>query len=65
MSQKTNKSVAKRIKVTKNGKLKVRAKGRCHYNAKESNSTKMAKKTMDDVKIKPKILSRELPHAKL
>lgn len=64
MSQKTNKSLAKRIKVTKNGKLKVRAKGRCHYNAKESNSTKMAKKTMDDINLKAKVLNRELPHSK-
>jgi len=64
MSQKTNKSLTKRIKITKNGKLKDRAKGHCHYNAKESNSTKMAKKGMQDIAIKAKDLQANLPHAK-
>ena len=41
---KTNKSFTKRLKLTKNGKIKRRASGHGHFNAKESNSSKMAKK---------------------
>ena len=35
---KTNKSYAKRIKVTKNGKVVARRPGQSHFNAKESGS---------------------------
>ena len=41
---KTNKSLTKRLKLTKNGKVKRRASGRNHFNDKEGNSAKMAKK---------------------
>lgn len=41
---KTNKSYTKRIRVTKNKKLVVRKSGQNHFNAKESNRTKGAKK---------------------
>jgi len=41
---KTNKSYAKRVKVTKSGKVLVRRPGINHFNAKESRSTQMAKK---------------------
>jgi len=61
MSLKTNKSFAKRVKVTKNGKLKTLAKGRCHYNQKESNSTKMAKKKDSTITLSAKVRSRVLP----
>jgi len=40
---KTNKSFAKRIKVTKNGKLTTRRPGQNHFNAKESRRAQMAK----------------------
>ena len=58
---KTNKSFAKRVKVTKNGKLKTLAKGRCHFNMRESNSAKMAKKKDGTINVKKKVLSRVLP----
>ena len=64
MSQKTNKSLAKRIKITKNGKLKVRAKGQNHYNARENNAAKMAKKKMGDINLSNKTIATELPHSK-
>lgn len=64
MSSKTNKSLMKRIKITKNGKLKVRAKGRCHYNSRENNSAKMAKKKMGDIKLTNKVISQEIPHSR-
>lgn len=41
---KTNKSYAKRIKVTKNGKLVTRKIGQNHFNAKNSSSTTMGKR---------------------
>lgn len=41
---KTNKSYTKRIRVTKNGKLVVRAKGQNHFNAKASGSKRAAKR---------------------
>ncbi len=63
MSSKTNKSLTKRIKITKNGKLKVRAKGHCHYNARENNSAKMAKKKMGDIKLSAKTIQQEIPHS--
>ena len=43
MSIKTNKSFAKRIKVTKRGKLLVRKTGQNHFNAKENSAQKGAK----------------------
>lgn len=43
MGAKTNKSYAKRIKVTKTGKLLTRHSGQNHFNSKESHSTKAAK----------------------
>lgn len=42
---KTNKSFAKRVKVTKNGKVLVRKAGINHFNAKESRSAQLKKKS--------------------
>jgi len=41
-SNKTNKSFAKRIKVTRRGKLVARKPGKNHFNAKEGRSLQMA-----------------------
>lgn len=38
---KTNKSFAKRIKITRRGKLVARRPGQNHFNAKERRSTQM------------------------
>ena len=43
MSAKTNKSYAKRLKVTKSGKLIARKSGQSHFNAKERRADKSAK----------------------
>ena len=40
---KTNKSFAKRLKVSKNGKISRRGIGHCHFNAKESGRSQMGK----------------------
>jgi ribosomal protein L35 len=42
---KTNKSFAKRIKVTRNGKVLVRRTGQNHFNAKESGRSQIKKGT--------------------
>ena len=43
MAMKTNKSYAKRLKVTKSGKILARKTGLNHFNAKERHSAKAAK----------------------
>jgi ribosomal protein L35 len=58
---KTNKSFTKRLKLTKNGKVKRRASGHGHFNAKESNSTKMEKKKTLDFVLKNKVKATFLP----
>lgn len=58
---KTNKSYLKRIRVTKNGKLVVRAKGQNHFNAKESGSTKSAKRRSKTISISMRARRRFLP----
>ena len=58
---KTNKSFAKRLRVTKNGKIVSRAKGQSHYNAKEKNSTKNSKGRSALVVMSPHDRARFLP----
>ena len=41
---KTNKSLTKRVRFTKNGKMLVRRSGQNHFNAKESRSTQLNNK---------------------
>ena len=45
--RKTVKSFAKRLKVTKNGKILSRAPGQNHFNAKERTRTSTSKKRMN------------------
>lgn len=45
---KTNKSYMKRLKVTKNGKIKARKPGQNHFNAKESRNKQLNKKRSVD-----------------
>lgn len=42
---KTRKSVAKKIKITKNGKVIRRSTGQNHYNSKETGATKRSKRS--------------------
>lgn len=48
----------KRVRVTKNGKLKVRTKGHNHFNAKERRRHQLAKKRSADFVISNKAASR-------
>ncbi len=47
--RKTVKSFAKRLKVTKNGKILARKAGQNHFNAKERTRTSMSKRRMNSV----------------
>lgn len=58
---KTNKSFAKRIRVTKNGKILSRKAGQNHFNAKESRSKQQNKKRMLKVLFSNKAKARFLP----
>lgn len=55
---KTNKSYSKRIKVTKNGKLKSRKIGQGHFNAKATGSQTMKKKRSVSINIPAKAMKR-------
>lgn len=51
------------MKVTKNGKVKVRAKGQNHFNSKESGNVTRAKRgTKRNFVISAKKLARFMPH---
>jgi len=58
---KTNKSLKKRLKITKNGKILSRKAGQNHFNAKESRSKQLAQKRTSEFKISNKDLNRFLP----
>jgi ribosomal protein L35 len=57
---KTNKSYAKRVKVTKNGKVLVRKAGINHFNAKESRSSQLDKRSRQGLFMSNKAKSRFL-----
>ena len=57
-NMKTNKSLKKRIKKTKKGKLITRKKGQGHFNAKESGSKSMKKKRSVLIKLSAKDRAR-------
>jgi len=42
---KTNKSISKRVRVTKSGKLKIRTGGQDHFNARETGKVGRNKKS--------------------
>ena len=57
---KTNKSFAKRLKVTRNGKVLVRRPGQNHFNAKESGRSQIKKSTTIEFHMTNKEKSRFL-----
>ena len=61
MSIKTNKSLTKRLKVTKNGKILSRAPGFNHFNAKKTRNKELAGKRGQNFIIKNKPKSHLLP----
>lgn len=59
---KTNKSFTKRLKVTKNGKIKARKPGFNHFNAKQSRTTQLGGRTYKEITIVAKVRGRMMPH---
>ncbi len=57
---KTNKSFTKRLKITKNGKIKMRKAGQNHFNAKEGGRNQMGRARSLNMIIKNKAKSRFL-----
>jgi len=59
---KTNNSLKKRLKITKNGKILMRKAGKCHFNSKSSRSKQLTGKRMISFNIKKGELAGYLPH---
>lgn len=59
---KTNKSLTKRIKVTKTGKLKVRKPGFNHFNSRQSRTHQLEGRVSLDFIMTQKDKARFLPH---
>ncbi|MES2087790.1 MAG: 50S ribosomal protein L35 [Patescibacteria group bacterium] len=57
---KTNKSYAKRLKVSKNGKITARKAGQNHFNAKESGRSQMKKNRSMAIQMTNQLRSRFL-----
>jgi ribosomal protein L35 len=57
---KTNKSFAKRLKVTRNGKIIARATGQNHFNSKERRRAQLKKKRSTEFPMDNKSMSRFL-----
>jgi ribosomal protein L35 len=59
---KTNKSLTKRIRVTKSGKLKARKPGFNHFNSRQSRTHQLEGRTSLDITMTAKDKARFLPH---
>ncbi|MBI4692342.1 MAG: hypothetical protein HY773_02825 [Candidatus Terrybacteria bacterium] len=58
---KTNKSLSKRLKITKKGKVLARTAGHCHFNAKQKRSKQLTGKRLQSFDINKKELGKYLP----
>ena len=63
MSIKTNKSLTKRLKITKTGKILSRAPGFNHFNAKQSRTKQLAGRKMNIQAFSNKEIRTYLPNA--
>ena len=62
-TEKTNKALKKRVKVTNNGKVKSRKAGGTHYNAKEDRQDQYERHgTKHNPDLKKKDVDQRLPH---
>jgi len=59
---KTNKSLTKRMKITKTGKLLTRKPGQNHFNAKENRQKQLAGKKKNRIILKNKDVGKYLPN---
>lgn len=60
---KTNKSYAKRLKITRSGKALRRSGGQNHFNAKQSRSKQMSQKGLSEFVLSSNDLGHYLPRA--
>lgn len=58
---KTNKSVKKRMKVTKSGKILARKSGHGHFNAKQKRTKQLGQKKSREIELSNKKLGKYLP----
>jgi ribosomal protein L35 len=58
---KTNKSFSKRIKVSRNGKARIRKPGKNHFNARSNRVSLLKKKGLEECHIDSRTLSQYLP----
>ncbi len=64
MKQKTSKTVAKRMKLTKNGKLLKRKGGQGHFNSRESgNTTRNKRRDLEVSASYTRSIKQLMPHA--
>tara|TARA_B100000745_G_scaffold98011_1_gene62356 strand:- start:23646 stop:23840 length:195 start_codon:yes stop_codon:yes gene_type:complete len=59
---KTNKSLTKRVKISKKGKLLARKKGHGHFNAKAKREKQLKQKGLETITIKKKTLNQLVPN---
>jgi ribosomal protein L35 len=64
MAMKTNKSYTKRLKVTKSGKILSRKSGQNHFNARDNQANRSAKKQGSEFHMSNKERSRFLVNFK-
>ncbi len=62
MGRKTNKSLIKRLKITKGGKILKRKAGQCHFRAKKPRSKELAAKRWENFNLSRKELKQYLPY---
>lgn len=60
---KTNKSLSKRLKVTRNGKVMARVAGQNHFNAKAKRTKQLSSRKPVQISLSPKLMSKNLPFA--
>ena len=61
MTIKTNKSLLKRLKITRRGKILARRGGKNHFNAKESRGKQLSGRRLFSLVLKNKAIGRYLP----
>jgi len=59
---KTNKSLLKRLKITRTGKILIRKGGQIHFRAKKKRSKELAQKRRVELKLSKKQLKQYLPY---
>ncbi len=59
---KTNKSLQKRLRITRNGKVLIRKGGKIHFRAKQKRSQQLGQKRFGELKISKKELGQYLPN---